>query len=44
MAEAATFFLACTAFGILLGRSWDAAALALCLTLLAVVSHMAGAL
>lgn len=34
MAEAFGFFLACTAFGILLGRSWDGAALALCLTLL----------
>jgi hypothetical protein len=39
MAEAFAFFLACTAFGILLGRSWDAAALALCLALLIAVTQ-----
>ncbi|MFN3994863.1 MAG: hypothetical protein ACK4IU_18375 [Tabrizicola flagellatus] len=41
MAEAFAFVLACTAFGILLGRSWDAAALALCLILLIAVTRIA---
>jgi len=39
MAEAVVFFLACTAFGILLGRGWDAAALALCLTLMLAITQ-----
>jgi hypothetical protein len=41
MLEPAAFFLACTAFGILLGRGWDAAAVALCLTLLIAVTQTA---
>ena len=41
MVEAAAVFLTFTAFGILLGRSWDGAALALCLTLLFAVSQIA---
>jgi heme/copper-type cytochrome/quinol oxidase subunit 4 len=41
MAEAAVLFLTVTAFGILLGRSYDGAALALCLTLLFAVIQIA---
>lgn len=37
MVEAFAFVLTCSALGILIGRGWDAAALALCLTILAVV-------
>lgn len=41
MAEALAMFLTFTAFGILLGRSWDFAALALCLTLLFAIVQVA---
>jgi hypothetical protein len=39
MAEAFAFFLVCTALGVLIGRGWDAAAVALCLTLLVAVTQ-----
>lgn len=38
--EAAAFIIACATFGVFLGRSWDAAAIALGLTLLIAVSHI----
>lgn len=41
MAEAAALFFACAALGILLGRGWDAAAIAVALVALTAVAGLA---